>query len=376
MIEQICLPDLCTGCSACLNRCPKSCISMKADEGLGHLHPVIDHSQCIDCGACKKVCPVNNPIEFRKPLVAYAGWDKDEGEYTTSTSGGAASAFARYIISQGGVVYGCAVMPNIDIRHIRIDKLCDISKLKGSKYVQSTISDTFQRIKNDLRQGLKVLFIGTPCQVAGLRSFLGKNDDQLYTVDLICHGVPSLSFLQRHILKITKGKVPDEIYFRKDLYLLLLLLGGKEIYRKELFRDRYEDTYYNAFFDGFSYRDSCHTCKYAQPLRCSDITIGDFWGLKDDLPTEHPNGCSVLLPLTAKGEELVAGIKNEFHLFRRTVDEAVEGNDQLRHPKSENARIRMFKKLYSIIGIHYAYRLCVYDKILKMFVKKTILRRK
>lgn len=366
-MDIICKAEQCTGCAACMNRCPKKCIEMHEDSIMGHLHPIIDHTKCVDCGACKKVCPVNSPLNLQKPLTAYAGWDKSESEYESSTSGGAASAFARYVIRQGGVVYGSAMMPGIEVRHIRIDTEYDIRLLKGSKYVQSTIGDVYSKVREDLRQDRKVLFIGTPCQVAGVKSFIGERiAGNLYTVDLICHGTPSLAFLRRHILKKTKGVVPDEIFFRKGAYLLLLLLlGGKEIYRSSLFEQRYQDIYYNAFFDGFSYRDSCNTCRYAQPNRVSDVTIGDFWGLDEDFPLEHPHGCSVLLPTTEKGMVLIDGIRSEFNLFERSVDEAVNGNEQLRNPKKKNFRIKVFRKILPLFGIDKSYRLCMFDKIIK-----------
>ncbi len=372
-MDRICDTNHCTGCASCMNRCPKQCIEMKPDDLLGHLYPVIDNDKCINCGSCQKVCPANNKLMFRKPLTAYAGWDKSENEYITSTSGGAASAFARYIIRQGGVVYGCAILPNIEVRHIRVDNMNDIFKLKGSKYVQSTIGMTYRSVKADLCQGRHVLFIGTPCQVAGVKSFVGeKNSDHLYTADLICHGTPPLAFLRKHILKKTMGQIPDQILFRQGAYLLLLLLRGKELYRSSLFEQRYEDIYYNAFFDGFSYRDSCHTCRYAQPNRVSDVTIGDFWGLEENLPLEHPHGCSVLLPITEKGLELVNGISDEFNLFERTVGEAVNGNDQLRHPKEDDFRTRLFKKILPTVGVDNAYKLCMIDKIMRRKVGKIL----
>lgn len=372
-MDIICDIKHCTGCAACMNRCPKQCIKMLPDGVLGHLHPVIDHSKCIDCGLCQKFCPVNHPLELHKPLRAYAGWDKDTKEYISSTSGGAASAFARFFIRNGGIVYGCAMLPNIEAKHIRVDNLNDISKLKGSKYVQSTIGTTYHSVREDLRLGREVLFIGTPCQVAGVKSYVEeRNCDNLYTVDLICHGTPPLAFLKKHVLKKTKGIVPDQVLFRKGTYLLLLLLEGKELYRSSLFEQRYQDIYYNAFFDGFSYRDSCNTCRYAQPNRVSDITIGDFWGLEDNLPIEHPYGCSVLLPTTNKGMELIEGIKSEFNLFERTVEEAVNGNDQLRRPKETDFRIRLFKKISPFVGIENAYRFCMIDKITRRKIGKII----
>lgn len=371
-MNQICPMPQCTGCSACANRCPKHCISMVEKTGLGHLYPQIDQTSCIDCGACKNVCPATHPVELHRPIKAYAGWDKDNYEYATSTSGGAASAFSRLIIHQGGVVYGCCVS-GLEIKHIRVDNISDLYKLKGSKYVQSTINDCYRQVLCDLHHNRKVLFIGTPCQVAALKSFVRKESPNLYTIDLICHGVPSLSHLKRHIRKVSKGIIPDDIYFRKGSHLLLMLRkNGKEIYRNELFNQRYKDSYYNAFFDGFSYRDSCYHCRYATIERCSDITIGDFWGLQGELPLAHPMGCSVLLPLTNKGYELLSAISDDFYLFERTVEEAVQGNDQLRNPKSKNVRINMYRKLCPILGTEWAYKLSILDKKLWMYLKKLI----
>lgn len=371
-MNLICEKSLCTGCAACANRCPMHCISMVEANGLGHLYPLINQESCIDCGACIKVCPVLHPVELRKPVTAYAGWDKNNEEYVTSTSGGAASAFSRWMINQGGIVYGCS-MSGIEARHIRVDDVIDVYKLKGSKYVQSTIGDCYRQALYDLHQGRKVLFVGTPCQVAALKSLVSRKDEQLlYTVDMICHGVPSLAQLKRHINKIAKGKIPDEIFFRKGSYLLLLLLNDKEIYRSELFKQRYKDSYYNAFFDGFSYRESCYHCRYANSERCSDVTIGDFWGLWGELPLAHPDGCSVLLPLTDKGNELLSGISDGFHLFERSVEEAIQGNDQLRHPKRKNWRIKLYRFLYPAFGDEWTFRLCVPDKILRMHLRKLI----
>lgn len=373
-MKQVCDFNICTGCATCADRCPKQCISMQPGNGLGHLYPVIDQESCIDCGACQDVCPALHENRKRHPIKAYAGWDKNEEEYESSTSGGAASAFSRYILREGGVVYGCAMLPGVEVRHIRVDREDDIHRLKGSKYVQSDMKGCYRSLKSDLKAGKKVLFIGTPCQVAGVKSFL-KNDDtrNLYTVDLICHGVPSLSFLQKHIKKVTCGKTPDEVYFRKGGgYCLLLLLQGKELYRSSFFEERYKDIYYNTFFDGFSYRESCYRCKYAANERISDVTIGDFWGLRGNLPVPHPNGCSVILPVTDKGIGLVNAITPEFYLFGRPVEEAVSGNEQLRNPKHKDWRIRLFHRLYPILGIGFSYRICQLDKIGRRFVRNIV----
>ena len=370
-MKQVCDFNICTGCATCVDRCPQRCITMQVKNGLGHLYPVIDQDSCIDCGACQKVCPALHEIKKEYPKKAYAGWDKNKEEYESSTSGGAASAFSRHIIREGGVVYGCAMLPGLKVKHVRIDREDGIYKLKGSKYVQSDMRGCYQSLKEDLKEGKKVLFIGTPCQVAGVKSFLRKDEIQnLYAVDLICHGVPSLAFLQKHIKKVTGGKMPDEVYFRKgDELLLLLSLRGKELYRSSLFDKRYKDIYYNAFFDGFSYRESFYQCKYAASERVSDVTIGDFWGLKGNLPLSHPNGCSVVLPLTNKGAELINAIASEFYLFERPVEEAILGNDQLQNPKPKDWRIKLFHYLYPFLGISLSYRICQMDKIGRRFAR-------
>lgn len=370
MIE-ICNKEKCTGCWACVNKCPKQCITMKVGDKLGHLYPEIDSSVCIDCRLCEKICPANNPIEVNQPLIAYAGCDKNIAEYQSSTSGGAASALSRFIIRQGGVVYGCAMQKGLNVHHIRITNEDELFLLKGSKYVQSKMEHTYQEAFNDLKSGKKVLFIGTPCQVAAMKKIAGKWSSQLYTVDLICHGVPSLDYLQKYA-KEKVGDISNVIAsFRSSdgMYLLLLLLllpngDVKELYSSNLWQERYKDIYFNSFMDGFTYRPSCYSCPYANRSRVSDITIGDFWGLgmEEIFSYSHPYGCSVLLPLTVKGHELLRGIQDEFNLYQRNVDEAIKGNSQLRHSVKKTRIITLFSYLHPIIGISNAYHLCVVNK--------------
>ena len=216
---EICRKEDCTGCWACVNSCLHNAISMR-EEKLGHLYPLVNSDKCINCGLCIKICPANNSKTLCNPKTAYAGWDKNELEYKSSTSGGAASAFARYIIKNGGIVYGCACLENVDIRHIRIDKEDDLYKLKGSKYVQSNIYDSYRSVKNDLCDNREVLFIGTPCQIAGLKSYLRKEYEKLYLVDLICHGVPSQKLFNYYLEYLSnkfKSKVIDIKFRNKEI---------------------------------------------------------------------------------------------------------------------------------------------------------------
>lgn len=364
MIHNICKLDKCTACGACLNACPRKCISYRHDK-LGHLYPVIDGRKCIECHACERVCQVNHPLELHKPLTAFAGMHKNQDDYKTSTSGGAATAFAQKIISENGVVYGAAWTEGLGVEHIRVDSLNDIYKLQGSKYVQSRITSTlFESVRKDLKAHVKVLFIGTPCQVGGLKSYLRKEYDNLFLVDIVCHGVPSVRLFQKHIRNVA-GSLDKDIHisFRdSDGYSLVVTKKQMVIYKKRLWIERYEDAYFNSFIDGYTFRDSCYTCRYATQKRVSDVTIGDFWGIGTDFVISHDFGCSCVLPITEKGMWLVRN--SPLNVYERSVKEAVDGNSQLRHHYERNRRINFFRLLNSFFGFNLAYIMTNMDHLL------------
>ena len=189
MIE-LCDRMHCTACEACRSVCPQACISMEED-GEGFLHPVIDRTSCVECGSCRKVCPILQPLPLAAPERVYAAWSRDEAVRTGSSSGGLFYELARQVISEGGVVCG-AVREGSRVYHRCAEDLSGVEAMRGSKYVQSRIGDSWQEVSAHLKAGRRVLFSGTPCQVAGLRAFLGGKDlPGLVTVDLVCHGVPS-----------------------------------------------------------------------------------------------------------------------------------------------------------------------------------------
>lgn len=345
-MKTICDSEQCFGCCACYNCCPTSAISIKEDNW-GNIIPKIDSDKCIDCGLCKKVCPAINKSEFRKPKYAYAAISKDDETYTTATSGGIATTMSNFIINENGVVYGAAYVNNTaELRHIRVDSIEGLEKLKGSKYVQSNIGLSFKQIKKDLDNNKEVLFIGTPCQVDGLIKFLNKDYQNLVTVNLICHGVPANRLLNEHIRSIVPTNDKDiEIEFRgKTGFMLTLKSNGKSLYQTPF----YKDNYFLGFMRKLFYRNCCYSCKYAQQNRVGDITIGDFWGFDKTkpFPVDTQNGLSVILVNTDKGVNFFSRINKNLIYQERSTEEAVKGNPQLNHPSTKNHNFEKFRKLY------------------------------
>lgn len=378
-MDKVCDFDKCTGCGLCASSCSKGCISMSKRDSLGHLYPIINAESCIDCGLCQKKCPVLNPVVLNLPTAAYAVWSRDEEDYKSSTSGGAASVISQYVIENGGVVYGCAMLPDIEVKHIRVDNISDIKKLKGSKYVQSNMEDVYPQLKEDVKSGRMTMFIGTPCQVAAVKKLFKNQPDNLILVDLICHGVPSVELLRKHIKRVTPYPHYNNVFFRDGNRLCLLVeINGENVYEHFLQKPRrYDEWYIDTFEDGFTFRDSCYDCKYACLKRASDITIGDFWGLGKNIPADyipaHPNGCSVVLPSTETGNKVVEAISSKVYLYKRTVREAAEGNYHLRKPNFLGMRRRLFRKLFPIMG-RLAYKLVIFDKyIIYRFVPSRML---
>lgn len=354
----------CTGCGLCVHACPGQCIAWKRKE-LGHEYPVIDSSRCIECGMCKKVCPVFNKPQRRTPDVVYAGWAKDEDEYRSSTSGAAAALLSKAVLQRGGVVYGCTALPRLSIKHVRVDRESDISRLKGSKYVKSDLSGVFASLKEDISLGNNVLFIGTPCQVSAVANLNPSRPENLFLIDMVCHGVPSQNFLRNYFsreLKISPEKIAT-LRFRKDNEVRIEAFDaeGIALYRSREYRtDSRKDPYYACFMKGYSFRESCYRCAYSCSERVSDMTIGDFWGLGKmypcDLPS-HDYGVSLLMPLTAKGNQLIDLVRDKMYLYERPVDEAIQGNMHLHSPQKKNYSSRLFRKLYPFFGVTRSFKL-------------------
>ncbi len=322
----------CTGCEACAQRCPKQCITMVQGE-FDFFYPEIDKERCIDCHLCEKVCPINKDKPSPVAQQAFAAVHADQAILKNSTSGGAFTGLASIVLKNNGVVYG-ARMDDFTVHHVRIDSMVDLPGLRGSKYLQSRIGTVFKSTEKDLK-GRQVLFTGTPCQIDGLKSYLGIEYENLITVDIVCHGVGSQEYFNKFVTSL-KSKLPDAkgIKFRSKKYTGWSCSSGATVMNDGSEKPFYyhENYYYQFFLQGDIYRKSCYTCKYANLNRPGDLTLGDFWGVeKLKLPLDTYNGCSLVVANSEKGRKL---LEQTDDLTTKTValEAAVERNEQLTHP--------------------------------------------
>lgn len=367
---SICEKEKCTSCYACMNICPKDAVYMETDE-LGNLYPKINKEMCIDCGLCRKVCPSNNELNLNKPKHVYAAWALKNSERKSSTSGGVATIFSRTVIKNNGVVFGAALDNEMEVRHIQVLNEEDLNRLRGSKYVQSKIVDVYSKVKSSLEDNKEVIFIGTPCQVSGLKHFLRRDTySNLVTVDLVCHGIPSGKLLMDYIKDRGVNKF-DSISFRDEKgFNLRLGLEGEEILNDPM--DKCE--YYRGFMNALFYRENCYSCPYACAERCGDITIGDFWGLgkEEKFDKSVEDGVSLVLVNTRRGEEFFDKCKEELYYEERSLKEAVEGNSQLRSPSSKHKNNELFKKLYVRKGIRHAVKRSLLSDDIVEFIAQSL----
>lgn len=345
---EICNRDKCSGCFACMNVCPRQAIEKQIDS-LGRPMPKVNETQCIECGLCKKVCPVVSGVEFRKPKACYAAWNKSDTDRSTCASGGIATGFGRTVIEQEGVVFGTSFREgeNLVLDFEMADTMEGLEKFKTSKYVQADTANSYVKAKEQLEADKRVLYVGTPCQIAGLQGVLRKDYEKLITVDIICHGVPPITYLRDYQNGVCKGKEAEKATFRgkDDFVLCFYSQEGKTFYRK----DAYQDYYFRAFLESLIYRENCYTCPYAQENRISDFTIGDFWELdKSTLQVEYTGKVSVILVNTEKAERFLLECQDKFYLEQRPLEEAVKGNTQLREPATPHKDRDLFLKNYRV----------------------------
>lgn len=328
--------EKCTGCGACVQRCPKRCISWTQRE-FGFRYPQIDKDACVNCGQCEKVCPIDKALEVSAEQKAYAAVHKDDEVLAKSTSGGAFTAIADAVFAQGGIVYGAAMLDGMQVKHIRTSGKDDFEGLRSSKYLQSDTGTTYQMVEQDLKQGKTVLYSGTPCQIDGLKNFLGKDYENLYTVDIVCHGVGSQAYFDKYMdyARERYGKI-KALRFRSKEYAGWSCGGGvvvdsSDCLKKIPYRD-FDNYYYSYFLSGDIYRKSCYSCKYANTNRVGDFALGDYWGVEAlNLPLQTENGCSLLLVNNRHAMQLLDEIES-LDRVETTVEQAAHCNKQLNAP--------------------------------------------
>ncbi len=339
----------CCGCTACAQACPKHCITLQQSRE-GFVYPAVDETSCVDCGKCKLVCPVLHHDEGNKPITILAEKNKDERIRKTSSSGGVFYELAKAFIHDGGVVYGCALDDNMVARHIRVDAEQELVKLQSSKYVQSDMGQTMHDIKKLLDSGESVMFSGTPCQTAGLRNYLQKDYQNLFVIDVLCHGVPSPKLFADYleILGEKFGGKPVSVNFRnkqrgwKRLYMEVCFDNGKRHYIYSGY-DRYE----GMFLNNISLRPSCYECKFTSAFRYGDITLGDFWGIGKIHPEwDDDRGISVVMLNTPKGITAYEQIADKFEGREEAFDTVKAGQRTLYAPTPKNPKHDAFYKSY------------------------------
>lgn len=311
----------CCGCSACEQICPQGCIAMQEDNE-GFLYPFVDETRCIDCGLCEKACPDIYPYSQRQPQKTFAAINKQEDIRLKSSSGGIFSLLAEKCISHEGTIFGARFTPSWSVEHSGSDKLENISQYRGSKYVQSEMGHCFKEVKELLEKNKKVMFVGTPCQVAGLHHYLRKSYDCLLTVDFICHGVSSPAVWKWYINDVTKSIVRkswlNRIIYAKDPLKAVrnvefrnkekgwkqfhMLIDVGRIRKKRFSVVHYENPYMRSFLTNLNLRPSCYQCPSKAGRSHSDITMADFWNVHRVVDNyDDDKGTSLVLINTEKG---------------------------------------------------------------------------
>ena len=319
------------------------------EDNEGFKHPEICQDKCINCGLCKRTCPVLNTKENSSLNKCYAAYNKNDKVKKTSSSGGIFDAIARVILKENGIVIGASFNDKMELKHIAIEKLEDLEKLKGSKYLQSDLDNVFSYIKEHISDR-KVLFAGTPCQVAGLRAYLKKNYDNLVCIDLFCHGVPSPKLFSKYIKELENNNDSKVVKYNfRDKKT------GWDIYSNttsfendnEISELQSNNSYMRLFLSDVALRESCYNCNFKIGNKYSDLTLGDFWGVQKYYPEMYSkNGVSAIIINTEKGKLIFESISNNLKYKECKLEEIEDGNPSLKSSgKCPSKREKFFKDI-------------------------------
>lgn len=326
----------CTGCSACSSVCPVAAIAMEPDSE-GFWYPIVDHDKCTRCGKCTSVCPIMGTATrgyVERPVPeAYAACCSDEELRLNSSSGGLFSLLAKMVINSGGVVFGARFDEDFSVIHDYVEETEHLCELRGSKYVQSRIGDTFGQAQELLESGRLVMFTGTPCQIGGLKGYLGREYDHLICQDIICHGVPSPKVWHKYVnyQESCAASAIEKIAFRrKDKGWRQFSMSFLFENNAEYIRSLHDDLYMKAFLADLCLRPSCHACRFKDIHRESDITLADFWGVQHLVPTmDDDKGTSLVVLHTQKGYEWFNKVQHEAKVYPVNLEEAIRYNSAM-----------------------------------------------
>lgn len=333
------LDKMCCGCGLCSAICPAQAIKMKRDS-LGYIYPYIDKGRCIGCQKCTNLCILNKEHSFHSPIATYAGVRKDKQKLMLSSSGGVFAAVAEMILKQGGLVCGARIKDDFSVSHVIIDNINDLQPIVGSKYVQSNINELFRPLKNALAEGRIVLFSGTPCQVDAIRTYT-ENPNNLFTMEIVCHGVPNQVMFKSFLETIGEGKKLLSFQFRDKRqgwsfnHTVSFLDGSSKRINHRL------SSYMTLFMKGCIYRESCYSCPYAGEKRNADVTIGDFWGVVRKRPDlvkkiNIDKGVSCVIVSSEKGRDILS--RSDISLYEVDYQDIIEGNGPLNHPSKKGEK--------------------------------------
>ena len=393
----------CCGCHACASVCARHSITMQEDNE-GFLYPVVDTSTCTDCGLCEKVCPVINQDEPRNPLKVYAAKNRNEEIRRQSSSGGIFTPLAEAVIHDGGIVFGAKFDKEWNVIHAWTDTIEGIPDFRGSKYVQSTIGNTYREAREFLKQGRKVLFSGTPCQIAGLRKFLCKEYDNLFAVDVVCHGVPS-PLVWRKYLEETRENLRAErdagkntvSSSLKDLPVItgISFRDKTHGWKKFGFRLRYtaseaaensvsdsaidhvhdflqpfpENIFMKGFLKNLYLRPSCYACAARSGKSGSDISIADFWGVQNYYPEfDDDKGVGLVLVNTNKGRNAYEQINA--NNIESTYEQGLKQNPCIEHSVVKTKYVDAFWTSFASLNIQVIEHIieCMKPSKLKIYI--------
>ncbi|MBQ3548138.1 MAG: Coenzyme F420 hydrogenase/dehydrogenase, beta subunit C-terminal domain [Clostridia bacterium] len=340
----------CCGCAICSFACPTKAIHMDYDDE-GFAFPAVDDSLCVKCGKCKAVCPMDVFKKQEEQATAYAAYSKDNAIIKTSSSGGIFAELAKKFILSGGKVCGCTIDDEHQVKHILINCVDELSLLQGSKYVQSDLSNCLNKLSALLKQGEKVLFVGTPCQVSAVKNHFDCKS--LITVDLLCHGVPSqklFDFYIKYLEEKHKGKL-TEIVFRDKEKFGWSITQRYKIQKKNKIKTYYLERHTSEYFSGFlrnmTQRESCYSCPYTTINRVGDITLADFWGVDKVRPDLlNLDGTSLIFVNSKKGENLIEQIKDRIFISEVSFDDAIYQNINFVSPPRKHA---LRSRIYDLI---------------------------